>query len=122
MSGALREGGSVGDRASRLSAPDDIAAALKLKGANFFHPIEQTPPRPLQRAKFNIAAVRRAGLALLLEEIFSLALSCRSRRLRDLGSIKRIAKTRRRRLVGIGRRVIVAAFQVTEYTIVPALS
>jgi DNA-binding transcriptional ArsR family regulator len=122
---------------AHLSALDDVSAGLKLldrvtrprkidgktvKGIDFFNPTEQTLLRALQNPKFNIAGVRRADLALLLEKISPSALSRYIRRLRDLGLVKRVAKTYRYYLTSDGRRVIAAAFQVTEYAIIPALA
>src|SRR5271157_697237 len=122
---------------AHLSALDDFSSGVRLlgrvtrprkvdgktvKGIDFFNPTERTLLGALQNPKFNIAGVRRADLATLLEHLSPSALSRRIRRLRCLGLIKRVAKTYRYNLTRAGRAVIAAASHITEYGIVPALA
>lgn len=122
---------------AHLWALDDFSAGVRLlgritrprkidgktvKGIDFFNPREQTLLRALQNPKFNIAGIRRADLAPLLEKISPAALSRQIRRLRHLGLIKRVASTYRYYLTRTGRAVIAAASNVTEYAIIPALA
>ena len=122
---------------AHLSALDDFSAGVRLldrvtkprevegktvKGINFFNPTERTLLGALQNPRFNIAGVRRADLAPLLEHLSPSALSRQLRRLRDLGLIKRVAGTYRYYLTRAGRAVIAAASHITEYGIVPALA
>ena len=89
---------------------------------DFFNPTERTLLGALQNPKFNIAGVRRADLAPLLDKLSPSTLSRQFRRLRHLGLIKRAAKTYRYYLTCAGRAVIAAASHITEYGIVPALA
>jgi len=122
---------------AHLSALDDFSAGVKLlervtrprmidgktvKGVDFFNPTERTLLGALQNPKFNIAGVRRADLAPLLDKLSPSGLSRQIRRLRYLGLIKRVAKTYRYYLTCAGRAVIAAASHITEYGIVPALA
>ena len=122
---------------AHLSALDDFSAGVKLldrvtrprkiegktvKGVDFFNPTERTLLGALQNPKFNIAGVRRADLAPLLDKLSPSALSRQIRRLRHLGLIKRAAKTYRYYLTCAGRAVIAAASHITEYGILPALA
>jgi len=122
---------------AHLSALDDFSAGVRLlgrvtrprkvdgktvKGIDFFNPTERTLLRALQNPKFNIAGVRRADLAPLLEKISPATLSRQMRRLRYLGLIKRAAKTYRYYLTRAGRTVIAAASHITEYAVIPALA
>jgi hypothetical protein len=122
---------------AHLSALDDFSAGVKLldrvtrprkvegktvKGVDFFNPTERTLLGALQNPRFNIAGVRRADLAPLLQQFSPSALSRQIRRLRHLGLIKRAAKTYRYYLTCAGRAVIAAASHITEYAIIPALA
>jgi hypothetical protein len=122
---------------AHLSALDDFSAGVRLldrvtrprkvegktiKGVDFFNPTERTLLGALQNPKFNIAGVRRADLAPLLDSISPSALSRQIRRLRHLGLIKRAGRTYRYYLTCAGRAVIAAASHITEYAIIPALA
>ena len=122
---------------AHLSALDDCSAGVRLldrvtrtrkvdgktiKGIDFFGPTDGTLLRALQNPRFNIAGLRRADLAPLLDKISPSALSRHIRRLRHLGLIKRVARTYRYYLTRAGRAVIAAASQLTEYAIIPALA
>ncbi len=122
---------------AHLSALDDFSAGVKLldrvtrprkidgktvKGVDFFNPTERTLLGALQNPKFNIAGVRRADLAPLLDKLSPSALSRQIRRLRHLGLIKRVAKAYRYYLTCAGRAVIAAASHITEYGLIPALA
>jgi len=122
---------------AHLSALDDFSAGVKLldrvtrprkiegktvKGVDFFNPTERTLLGALQNPKFNIAGVRRADLAPVLDGISPSALSRHIRRLRHLGLIKRAGRTYRYYLTCAGRAVIAAASRITEYAIIPALA
>ena len=122
---------------AHLSALDDFSAGVRLldrvtrprkvdgktvKGIDFFNPTEKTLLRALLNPKFNIAGVRRADLAPLLEKISPATLSRQIRRLRYLSLIKRAAKTYRYYLTCAGRAVIAAASHITEYAVIPALA
>ena len=93
-----------------------------MKGVDFFNPTGRTLPGALQNPKFNIAGVRRAGLAPVLDSISPSALSRHIRRLRHPGLIKRAGRTYRYYLTCAGRAVIAAASRITEYAIIPALA
>jgi hypothetical protein len=86
---------------AHLSALDDFSAGVRLldrvtrprkvdgktvKGVDFFNPTERTLLGALQNPKFNIAGVRRADLASLLNSISPSALSRQIRRLRHPAS------------------------------------
>jgi hypothetical protein len=120
-----------------LSALDDCSGGVRLldrvtrtrkingktiKGIDFFSPVDGTLLRALQNPGFNIAGVRRADLAPLLDNISPSTLSRHIRRFRHLGLIKRAARTYRYYLTRAGRAVIAAASQLTEYAIIPALA
>ena len=129
--------GPLKNRALNSPALDDFSTGVKLlnrvtrprkvdgktiKGVDFFNPTERTLLGALQNPKFNIAGLRRADIAPLLQQLSPSALSRHIRRLRHLGLIKRVAKTYRYYLTGAGRAVIAAASQITEYSIIPALA
>jgi hypothetical protein len=122
---------------AHLPAPDDFSAGIRLpgrvtrprkaggktiKGVDFFNPTERTLLHALQNPKFNIAGVRRADLAPLLNEISPSALSRQIRRFRHPGLLKRAAQTYRYDLTRAGRAVIAAASSITEYAIIFALA
>jgi len=122
---------------AHLSALDDCSDGIRLlnrvtrtrkvdgktvKGIDFFSPTDGTLLRALQNPRFNIAGVRRADLAPLLDKLSPSTLSRHIRRLRHLGLIKRVARTYRYYLTRAGRAVIAAASQLTEYAIIPALA
>jgi hypothetical protein len=122
---------------AHLSALDDFSAGVKLldrvtqtrkikgktvKGVDFFNPTERTLLGALQNPKFNVAGIRRADLAPLLDKLSPSGLSRQIRRLRHLGIVRRAAKAYRYYLTRTGRAVIAAASHITEYGIVPALA
>ncbi len=122
---------------SHLSALDDFSAGVRLldrvtrprkvegktvKGIDFFSPTERTLLGALQNPKFNIAGVRRADLAPVLDSIPPSVLSRQIRRLRHPGLIKRAGRTYCYDLTCAGRAVIAAASSITEYAIIPALA
>ncbi len=122
---------------AHLSALDDFSSGVRLldrvtrprkiegktvKGVDFFNPTERTLLGALQNPKFNIAGVRRADLAPVLDGISPSALSRHIRRLRHPGLIKRAGRTYRYYLTCAGRAVIAAASRITEYAIIPALA
>jgi hypothetical protein len=122
---------------AHLSAIDDVAAGVKaldrltrprshegrtVKGINFFNPLENTLLRALQNPKVNIAGVRRADLCPLFDQLSPDRLSRQLRRLRDLGVIKRVARSYRYYLTRLGRAAIAAACRITQTTIIPALA
>jgi DNA-binding transcriptional ArsR family regulator len=120
-----------------LSAIDDIAAGIRaldrltkprcrdgktLKGLNFFDPLQGAILRALQNPRVNIAGIRRADLAALLDTLSPDRLSRQLRRLRDLGVIKRVAGSYRYYLTRIGRGAVAAACHLTQTIIAPALA
>jgi hypothetical protein len=120
-----------------LSAIDDIAAGIRaldrltkprcrdgktLKGLNFFDPLQGAVLRALQNPRVNIAGIRRADLAALLDQLSPDRLSRQLRRLRDLGVIKRVAGSYRYYLTRIGRGAVAAACHLTQTIIAPALA
>jgi hypothetical protein len=122
---------------AHLSAIDDVAAGVKaldrltrprshdgktIKGINFFNPLENKLLRALQNPKVNIAGVRRADLSPLFDQLSPDRLSRQLRRLRDIGVIKRVARSYRYYLTRLGRAAIAAACHLTQTTIIPALA
>jgi hypothetical protein len=120
---------------AHLSAIDDVAAGVRaldrlmrprshdgktVKGINFFNPLENALLRALQNPKVNIAGVRRADLAPLFEQLSPDRLSRQLRRLRDIGVIKRVARSYRYYLTRLRRAAIAAACRLTPTTIIPA--
>jgi hypothetical protein len=93
-----------------------------LRGLNFFSPTEQSLLRALHRPEFNIHGMRRADLKEHVPMLNEAALSRQLRRLRNLGLLKRVAKTYRYYLTRVGRAAIAAACSLTQFNIVPALA
>jgi hypothetical protein len=93
-----------------------------IKGINFFNPLENKLLRALQNPKVNIAGVRRADLSPLFDQVSPARLSRQLRRLRDIGVIKRVARSYRYYLTRLGRAAIAAACHLTQSTIIPALA
>jgi hypothetical protein len=119
-----------------LSALDDVSAGVRtldrltkprrvedraVKGINFFDPIDHALLEALQNPRVNIAGIRRADLAALLDHLTPSRLSRQLRRLRDIGVVKRVKGTYRYYLTRIGRAATAALCRVTQTVIVPAL-
>ena len=108
--------------ARRSKSLEVLIPILYLKGINFFNPLENTLLRALQNPRVNIAGVRRADLSPLLDDLSPDRLSRQLRRLRDIGVIKRVARSYRYYLTRLGRAAIAAACRLTQTTIIPALA
>ena len=76
----------------------------------------------LQNPRVNIAGIRRADLLPLLDQLSPDRLSRQLRRLRDLGVIKRVARTYSYYLTRIGRAATAALCRITQTVIIPALA
>jgi hypothetical protein len=112
---------SAGERdLERLSQPR-VGTTPKVKGVNFFDPVEKTLLQTLQRGEFNLHGWRRADLLRYLKLTPS-ALSRQLARLRTLGLIKKVAHTYRYYLTRLGRSVIAAACSLTRFNILPAMA
>ena len=122
---------------AHLSALDDFSAGVRaldrltkprtvqqktVKGINFFDPVDNALLHALQSPRVNIAGVRRADLLPLLDQLSPDRLSRQLRRLRDLGIIKRVARSYRYYLTRIGRAATAALCRVTQTVIIPALA
>ena len=120
-----------------LSALDDFSAGVRaldrltkprtvddrtIKGINFFDPTDNALLHALQDPRVNIAGVRRADLAPLLEPMSPDRLSRQLRRLRDIGVIKRVAGTYRYYLTRIGRAATAALCRLTESILIPEMA
>ena len=79
------------DRLTKPRTVDDRT----IKGINFFDPTDNALPHALLNPRVNIAGVRRADFASLLERLSPDRLSRQPRRLRDIGVIERVAGTYR---------------------------
>jgi len=113
---------SAGVRAlDRLTKPRSVDGRT-IKGVNFFDPVDNALLHALQNPKVNIAGVRRAELAPLLDELSPSRLSRQLRRLREIGVIKKVAGTYRYYLTRIGRAATAALCRVTQSVIIPALA
>jgi len=113
---------SAGVRAlDRLTKPRSVNGKT-LKGINFFDPIDNSLLQALQNPRVNIAGLRRADLQPLLKELSPARLSRQLHRLRNIGVIKRVARTYRYYLTRIGRAATAALCRVTHSTIIPALA
>jgi len=113
---------SAGVRAlDRLTKPRSVNGKT-LKGINFFDPIDNSLLQALQNPRVNIAGLRRADLQPLLKELSPARLSRQLHRLRNIGVIKRVARTYRYYLTRIGRAATAALCRVSHSTIIPALA
>ena len=70
----------------------------------------------------NIAGIRRGDLIPALDRLTPNRLSRQSRRLRDIGVIKRVRGTYRCYLTRMGRAATAALCRVTESIIIPAMA
>ena len=99
---------SAGVRAlDRLTKPRKIEGKT-VKGVNFFDPVDNALLHALQNPKVNIAGVRRADLAPMLDQLSPSRLSRQLRRLREIGVIKKVVGTYRYYLTKIGRAATAA--------------
>jgi len=105
----------------RLTKPRSVDGKT-VKGINFFDPIDNSLLRALHNPRVNIAGIRRADLQPLLKELSPARLSRQLHRLRNIGVIKRVARTYRYYLTRIGRAATAALCRVTQSTIIPALA
>ena len=113
---------SAGVRAlDRLTKPR-VVEERKVKGINFFDPLDKAVLHALQDPRVNISGTRRADLIPLLTDISPDRLSRQLRRLRDIGIIKRVAGTYRYYLTRIGRAATAALCHLTHSVIIPALA
>jgi hypothetical protein len=113
---------SAGVRAlDRLTKPRSVEGRI-IKGVNFFDPVDNALLHALQNPRANIAGLRRADLAPLLDELSPSRLSRQLRRLREIGVIKKVAGTYRYSLTRIGRAATAALCRVTQSVIIPALA
>jgi hypothetical protein len=106
------------DRLTRPRRVDDKA----VKGINFFDPTDNALLHALQDPRVNIAGVRRADLLPLLDQLSPGRLSRQSRRLRDIGVIKRVTGTYRYYLTRIGRAATAALCHLTQSIIIPMMT
>ena len=95
---------------------------MQPKGVNFFDKNDRTLLQALQQGQTNIRGVRRADLKPILPHMSESAITRQLRRLRQLGIIKRVARTYRYYLTKIGRTAISVGFHVTEFMIIPTLA
>jgi hypothetical protein len=113
---------SAGVRAlDRLTKPRTVDDRT-IKGINFFDPTDNALPHALQDPRVNIAGVRRADLAPLLQRLSPDRLSRQLRRLRDIGVIKRVAGTYRYYLTRMGRAATAALCRLTESILIPQMT
>jgi hypothetical protein len=113
---------SAGVRAlDRLTKPRSVEGKT-IKGVNFFDPIDNALLHALQNPKVNIAGVRRADLAPMLDQLSPSRLSRQLRRLREIGVIKKVVGSYRYYLTKIGRAATAALCRVTQNVIIPALA
>jgi hypothetical protein len=113
---------SAGARAlDRLTKPRTVDDRT-IKGINFFDPTDNALLHALQDPRVNIAGVRRADLAPLLENLSPDRLSRQLRRLRDIGVIKRVAGTYRYYLTRMGRAATAALCRLTESILIPQMT
>lgn len=106
----------------RLSQPRvPVGTEQKVKGLNFFDPIEQRLLKVLQHGEFNIHGWRRADLVARVPMTAS-ALSRQLARLKSIGLIKKVAHTYRYYLTRLGRSAIAAACSITRFNIIPAMA
>jgi hypothetical protein len=95
---------------------------MQPKGVNFFKENERALLQALQQGQTNIRGVRRADLKPALPNMSASAITRQLHRLRQLGIIKRVAKTYRYYLTKIGRAAVAACFHIKEFIIIPALA
>jgi hypothetical protein len=122
---------------AHLSALDDFSAGVRaldrltkprkvegknVRGINFFDPVDNALLHAFQNPRVNIAGVRRADLAPLLDELSPSRLSRQLHRLREIGVIKKVAGSYRYYLTKIGRAATAALCHVTQSVIIPALA
>ncbi len=113
---------SAGVRAfDRLTKPRDVDGKM-VKGINFFDSVDNALLQAFQNPKLNIAGLRRADLAAILNGLSLSRLSRQLKRLREIGVIKKVAGTYRYYLTKIGRAATAALCRVTESVIIPALA
>ena len=113
---------SAGVRAlDRLTKPRSVEGKT-IKGVNFFDPIDNALLRAFQNPRVNIAGLRRADLAPLLDELSPSRLSRQLHRLREIGVIKKVVGSYRYYLTKIGRAATAALCRVTQSLIIPALA
>jgi hypothetical protein len=105
-----------------LTDPPKKKDGIQPKGVNFFNKNERALLQALQQGQTNIHGVRRADLRPVLPGMSAAGITRQLRRLRQLGIIKRVAKTYRYYLTKIGRAAIAACFHVTEFIITPTLA
>ena len=74
----------------RLTKPRSVEGKT-FKGVNFFDPVDNALLHALQNPRVNIAGVRRADLAPMLDQLSPSRLSRQLRRLREIGVIKKLA-------------------------------
>jgi DNA-binding HxlR family transcriptional regulator len=113
---------SDGRRALQQLTEPKTDHGIQVRGFNFFDATEQNLLLTIQRAEFNIHGLRRADLKKHLPSVSSGKLSRYLKRLRVIGSIKRVAKTYRYYLTRIGRAAIATCEKLTEFTIVQTLA
>ena len=110
---------SAGVRAfDRLTKPRDVDGKM-VKGINFFDSVDNALLQAFQNPKLNIAGLRRADLAAILDGLSLSRLSRQLKRLREIGAI---TGTYRYYLTKIGRAATAALCRVTENVIIPALA
>jgi len=122
---------------AHLSALDDFSAGVRaldrltkprkvegknVRGINFFDPVDNALLHAFQNPRVNIAGVRRADLAPLLDELSPSRLSRQLHRLREIGVIKKVVGSYRYYLTKIGRAATAALCHVTQSVIIPALA
>ena len=105
----------------RLTKPRKVEGK-NVRGINFFDPVDNALLHAFQNPRVNIAGVRRADLAPLLDELSPSRLSRQLHRLREIGVIKKVVGSYRYYLTKIGRAATAALCHVTQSVIIPALA
>lgn len=117
----------IDDPGTGLKSVQKIAAPAKANGrsARGFNLFQRDDHRlfvAIARGEFTISGLTNRALRRVLPDKTGRQISWLLRRLRLHGLIKKIGRTYKYYLTRLGRRVIVAALKLREFTVVPALA
>ena len=92
------------------------------RGFNFFDPQDEELFETLARGEFNISGFQNRDLRRRLGNRTSGQISRTMKRLRVLGLLKKVGRTYKYYLTGLGKQVVALGLKLRELYIIPALS
>jgi hypothetical protein len=109
------------DRLNKISGP--VAENDRnYRGFNFFDPRDEALFETLGRGEFNISGFQNKDLRRRLRDRTSSQISRTMKRLRVHGLIKKVGRTYKYYLTGLGKQIVALGLKLKELYIIPALS